>query len=84
MWDNFKQPNIWVVEILRGEDRNRKTIQRNDSPKFSKLLIPVVKKKKTLNSAREKRHCVEKNKDKNDSKFLIRNNTRKKIIEEQL
>lgn len=47
MWDNFKQPNIWVVEVLKGGDRNKKkTIQRNDSPKFSKLLIPVVKKKK--------------------------------------
>lgn len=60
MWDNFKRPNIWVVEILRGEDRNRKTIQRNDSPKFSKLLIPVVKKKKNLKfSQRKKTLCRE-------------------------
>lgn len=24
MWDNFKRPNIWVVEVLKGGDRNKK------------------------------------------------------------
>lgn len=26
MWDNFKQPNIWVAEVLKGGDRKKKKL----------------------------------------------------------